>query len=881
MKQIYFLSLLAFFFNNISAQDSLSLKFNDSISLSIKEVKDKMASLGAVTEIKADDFNKGAIFSPMQLIQGKVPGFAIMRTLGNDPNQDLQIQLRGASSLFLSKEPLYLINGVVVEDPYIIMPEDIESIKVLKSISEIAPYGIRGSNGVVLIKSKNGESGKKLAASYSSYGYIEYISRKSDFLTAQEWRQIKQDWEGKAGAPSIWAPDYSVITSNLIDFGASTDWLKEITHTTFSHVHNLSFSGNINKTKYHAAMNYRDMNAVIKKSGNETYNGLITGSTFLLKNKLKIDVSVYGTRTILSQYNTNPFISYSNSNIVSKAEYYNPTIPVDYKYKSQDSSYKHLYLFNNPVFKLNNSTDKRERDNFFGCVQATYEILEGLTINALYSQNRLNEKYSFTQLSQRDTVNFDKYFSQITNSRIEKTFSAALCYNKNLKSHQIDISFNFSNSRNYEEYEKRDSSFSVYHVNYGGLYSGLDLRYTSFSIHFGYNYLKKYYFNTNLSFETTNTYMLPEHPNKNLFYPSISAVWLISNEDFLKNSSLISNLKLRAGYGKSYRGLTTFFKSYEYAFVAFPILNTSIPDPGLHGERVTEFDLGIDLGILSKIMISLDCFNRYTFDGIIEWSVSVPNSISPGYISNDTKIRNKGWELNINAQPVESASFKWMLNFNFSKTNSSLLSSFNLQKPEEGDAIGSFYECKFVGFTVDGKILNYDENGNIVENTWYRQVVGNALPKSYIGLTNHLVYHNFDMDFSLRGAMGFSIHNLNRFGNINVSSKSNIDCNFTKEIRTIDPRAISNVNLYHSDYFLEKGDFFKVDNISLGYNFKPGHRYIPTARFYIACNNVLTFTRFSGWDPEMAGITGTSPGVYSYNSYPKTCIFVLGLKLTI
>ncbi|MCJ7446956.1 MAG: TonB-dependent receptor [Bacteroidales bacterium] len=629
----------------------------------------------------------------------------------------------------------------------------------------------------------------------------------------------------------------------MVDFGASTDWLKEITHATFSHAHNLSFSGNINKTKYYAALNFRDMNAVIKKSGNETYNGLVSGSTLMFQNKLKIDFSVYGTHTNFSQYNTNPFISYSNSNIVTKAEYYNPTMPVDYKYTSQDYSYKYLYLFNNPVFQLNNTTDRRERANFLGSIQASYEILKGLTINALYSQNQLNEKFSFSQLSQRDSVNFDKSLSLRTNDRSEKTISSGLHYNKNLGLHQIDISLNFDYSQNSEEYDRRDTSFSVNNINYGGYYSGIDLRYTSYSTCFGYNYFKKYYLIANWSFETSNTYILYKHANENLFYPSISAAWLISNEDFLKKSSIINNLKLRAGYGKSYRGLTAFYKSFEYTF-----LYQNTPDPGLHGEKITEFYLGVDLGILSKIMISLDCFNRYTYDGIVEWSVSVPNYTGPGYISNDTKIRNKGWELSVNAQPVESASFKWMLNFNFTKTNSSLLSSFNLQKPEEGDAIGSFYGCKFAGFTVDGEILSYDENGNIVENTWPRPVVGNVLPKSYIGLTNHLAYHNFDS-------------------------------NFTEEIRTIDPRAISNVNLYFSDYFLEKGDFIKVDNISLGYNFKPRHKYIPTTRFYIACNNVLTFTRFSGWDPEMAGITGTSPGVYKSNSYPVTRIFVLGLKL--
>lgn len=322
--------------------------------------------------------------------------------------------------------------------------------------------------------------------------------------------------------------------------------------------------------------------------------------------------------------------------------------------------------------------------------------------------------------------------------------------------------------------------------------------------------------------------------------------------------------------------MTTLYKSSDDQFL---YQSRYLPNPGLHGEKITESDIGFDLGILSKIMISFDFFSRYTHDGIIQWSVSVPTLPEQGFIENDTRIRNRGWELLLNAQLVESANLQWMLNFNFTRTNSSLLSANRLLEPKVGDDVGSIYGFKFAGFSEKGRELSYDENGNITEYPANRQVIGNVLPKSYLGLTNNLIYRNFDLSFSLRGAMDFSIRNLNRYQTTDLYNSMG---NFPKDIRTIDTRAIGNSNLaYFYDYFLEKGGGIKVDNISLGYNLKSKGKYITSSRFYFACNNVHTFTRFTGWDPEMAGITGTSAGVYSYNPYPVTRIFVIGLKILI
>lgn len=181
---------------------------------------------------------------------------------------------------------------------------------------------------------------------------------------------------------------------------------------------------------------------------------------------------------------------------------------------------------------MNNTTDKRVRDNLPGNFQIAYEIFHGFTIKAGYAQDQANGNNSFSTFKQRDSVNIDRSFSHFTNSRTEKTTSSGLHFTKNLNLHQIDFSLDFNNYQSSEEYNRQDSSFSLNNKNYLVYYSDSDLHYTSYSLYFDYNYLKKYYFNANLTAETSNTYILYIHPDKNLFYPSISAAWLISNEDF-------------------------------------------------------------------------------------------------------------------------------------------------------------------------------------------------------------------------------------------------------------------------------------------------------------------------------------------------------------
>lgn len=285
-------------------------------------------------KVNFNDFNKGAIFSPLQLIQGKVPGFTINCLNVNDPNPDIQTQLRGASSVYLPNKPLYIVNGIALDNADFIPVENIESIEVLKNISETALYGIRGVDGVIIISTKKSLP-QKFNISYNTYGYIEKLG-KSDYMTASEWRQLKATW-----ANSIYS-EVNNYGNYATDYNANTDWLKEISQYKLSQSHFLDFSGTFNKTSYMANVAYNSYNGIVRKTANNMLSGQLYISQLAFKDKLQMSLFLTGTERDYSAINKNVFINNNLStlasnytNIIHFANQYNPTVPIN----KTDTSY--------------------------------------------------------------------------------------------------------------------------------------------------------------------------------------------------------------------------------------------------------------------------------------------------------------------------------------------------------------------------------------------------------------------------------------------------------------------------------------------------------------------------------------------------------------
>lgn len=796
-------------------------------------------------KVNFNDFNKGAIFSPLQLIQGKVPGFTINCLNVNDPNPDIQTQLRGASSAYLPNKPLYIVNGIALDNIDFIPVENIESIEVLKNISETALYGIRGVDGVIIISTKKSLP-QKFNISYNTYGYIEKLG-KSDYMTANGWRQLKATWANS---------NYSEVNNygnHAPDYNANTDWLKEISQNKLSQSHFLDFSGTFNKTSYMANVAYNSYNGIVQKTGNKMLSGQLYISQLALKDKLQVSLFVIGTDREYSAINKSKYLNFLNSNIIHRANEYNPTVPVN-----MVDSTDYYNLTYNPLQQLNNVTDSRSLNNTLDNIVLSYKLTENLKILTSYSTHKTVEKNSYSQINSGEVA---YEFHELK----EKIITINLNYNKSINYHHINILLNYSNQRNDIESSNKDSI--ILRQGSSGYYSSKDYKIINTSASLKYDYKSRYFLSAGMSMEKSPLY---RYQNSTEDFLSFKAGWSVANEQFLRNISWLNELKLYAGYGVSKRQGS--FDDNE---------PNTMANPDIHGEKLHESNFGVDVSLLSnRLSFSVNYYNLITDEGIELASIR-PSAGSTSVLINDVDIKNNGWEFNIKSQPVINP-VNWTFDFNISLNKNNILSGYNIKN----QAFGNFYGYKFAGFSTNGDVLVYDKNGNAIPyyNASYStdsKLIGNGMPKSFFGLTNNFHYKNFDLSISIRGALGFNIENKEYYSYVENSNSILLDRNFKNYIQTVDQRALlwqNDFSLENTDYIIEKGDYVKIDNITLGYTIPSLNKVIKNLKLYIGCNNIALFTKFRGGDPEMAGISGANQGIYYKENYPFTRIFVLGLK---
>jgi Outer membrane receptor proteins, mostly Fe transport len=820
-------------------------------------------------KVNADEFNKGAVFSPLQLIQGKVPGFNINCTNVNDPNPDIQTQLRGASSVYLKNKPLYIVNGVVLDDASFIPVESIESIEVLKNISETALYGVRGADGVIIIHTKKNLPGT-FNVSYSTYGYIEKLG-KSEYMNANEWRQLKADWANSSYS------ELQSYASNVQDYHANTDWLKEISQQKLSQSHFLSFSGNYHKTSYVANVGYDNYNGIIQKIDNRKLSGQLYISQLAFKDKLEASLYVTGSDRNYSAINKNVFIndnynlSPNYTNIIHIANQYNPSVPVN----GNDSSYGIHSI--NPLQLLNLPTDKHTQNNSLVNVSLSYSLTNNLGISVSYSIHKRTDKNTYSE--HNDSLRYGEY-----NELKEKILHVNLSYNKSIRNHHFNFLVNYSNQSNNTEMKQGDlnARFDTViifnpHPEYQILGNSTSLSYVNYNIvnisaSIKYDYKNKYFLSAGMLQEKSPLYK-PQISTEGLW--SFKTGWAVKREKFLEQVNWLNEFTIFAGYGATKR-------QYSLGYV-----QNVMYSPDMHGERLQEYNLGAKISVFSnRLWFTMNYYNLKTNDGINQEDIRVLGNGSMLMQYNSIGISNKGWELSLIGQPIVNP-FSWTVYGNFSRNNNKVLtdvisSGFNLKNLP----VGSFEGNKFAGFSNTNNMLVYDNNGNKVLNySLPFNCIGNGLPKSFWELTNNFQYKQFELSVTIRGALGFNIRNKEYFSVMENGKLPLNELNFKNDIRKVDPRALlswSNVrDIELTDYIVEKGNYAKIDNICLSYTLTPQKNIFKSLKFYIGCNNVALITKFSGGDPEMAGINGSDAGSYYYANYPFTRIFVLGLKCSL
>ncbi|QKZ15716.1 SusC/RagA family TonB-linked outer membrane protein [Spirosoma sp. KUDC1026] len=866
-------------------------------SLSRKEVT------SAVTHLSSDDLLRVGGNSPLMTIQGKVAGLSVTNTAAGDPNSTPSIQLRGVSSRSAGLGPLFVINGVPGGNLDNINQNEIESIDVLKGGAASAIYGTRGSNGVIVITTKKGSSESRIF--YDGYTTFDFITNKLSVLSKDEFLANKRG----------------------VDLGGTTDWMKVVSRDpAFSQKHTLQFSGGNGKTNYFTSLDYRNANGIDLRSAKQEYGGRVNINHTSSNNLYAI------TFTAAPRYAKTNQADYSGFNYALTL---NPTQPL----YDQNGRYAYIntgFFANNPVEQAKNVLAQQEIKYLDINSSFKLNLLDNLntvaTIGEVSSSFR-NE--NFTPSTLTTVVNGTKRntASQALDENDQKSFEWIGNYFLDKQKHSLKVLGGYS----YQLFTS--SGFNAANENlpsdvltYNSLGTGLwnlqqginnvgSYRNSSKLIAFfgrvNYDFDQKYFLSASLRREGSSKF---GYDNKWGYFPAASVGWRITQEGFANNIPWLNELKLRADYGETgnqdfgnYLSLDTYggYGYYQYNGTSYqvwgPSQNTNY---NLRWEKALNFNVGLDFDVFknSRLTGSLNYYIRTNKDLLGSYSVPNPPNIQGSTFANVGTMKNSGLEIQLNASIINQKDFSYNLTF-AGATNSNKFVSFssdaykgqtyvdvvgfpapgspgNVQRLQENTRIGSFYALRSAGVDETGALLVYNKNGDVIvankANNDDRQFIGNGLPTFTAGLTNNFKYRKWDLSVFLRGTFGYQIFNTYAFYLGTPATQQNANT-LTSAYDGGKYSKLTNAATYSalSDYFLEQGDFVKIDNITLSYTQPLKVNYLRSVRVYATTRNLATFTGYTGGDPDLVQVNGLYPGVNnSLNYYPSTTQLLLGLQLT-
>ena len=878
----------------------------------------------SVTTIKAEDLNRGPISDVGQLLQGKVAGLNITRS--GDPNRGAAIILRGASTLRDgAQSPLFVIDGIPGGDISSIAPDDIVSMDVLKDAAATAIYGNRAANGVIMVTTRRAVKGQ-LQLSYNGYIAIENVSNQFDMMNAPELRAF------------LTKNGQSLTPAN--DLGVNTNWQDEVQRDqAISHNHNLSFGGGTDKTLYSVSLNYFDQEGILRTSALNRTIARISVEQKAFDDKLKLGLSFTNSlsnadyvpyrNTVLSQMLTYlPTVPvrkddgsfYEN---FGQTSYYNPvSLQDNAKEKLQ---YKNLLGSFTAQLKL--------PFGFTYDVNLSYQNFQtnyGAYYNSYYTQNYNSVRStpdppanpSNITLGGTNGVAYRNAF-QSTNKILE-TF---LTWDRKLGNHSINavLGYSWQENINGDGFQASSTNFPVDDVGYNNLSLGDPYSVASFRINYGgdsyqetklisdfarvnYSFNDKYLLQGSIRRDGSSIFGLNEQWG---YFPSIGAAWRIIQEGFMDNQKIFSDLKLRASYGITgnslgiypltskliYGNVGTFYYNGGNISAIGALQNEN---PDLRWEKTATTNIGLDFAILKgRISGSIDVYNKKTTDLIWTYEVSTLQYPYGAFTANVGSMENKGIEFSLNATPVKSRNFTWSTNFNIAHNQNELLSLSNSQFKKDtvfyvqpdgggqtgsklmvlvaGSPIGQFFTLQYAGKNAANISQYYDRKGNLTTTpdiTGDRAAAGSAQPKLLLGWANNFRYKNVDLNVFFRSVLGNKIFNvtLADLYRPSTASTNNIPVEVASE-------AAADQAYRYSTRFIESGNFVRLDNFTLGYNFRNISKSIQNLRLYISGNNVFIITNYKGIDPEI-NQGGLAPGIDANNFYPKTRTFMFGLNVS-
>ena len=876
---------------------------------------DKKELTSAISHVGEKDFLTISSLDPSMMIQGKVAGVSITNTGAGDPNNQASIQIRGVSSRSAGLGPLIVIDGVPGGNLTNINPNDIASFDILKDGAASAIYGTRGSNGVIVVTTKKGSKDGRMHTSYSGMFSWDVINKELDMMSAQEYRDVRLGWG-----------------DNGVDLGGNVDWLDAVSRTGTAQQHTLTLSGGNDKSNYRVSADYRDAKGIDLRSHRREYGarasimhttkgGLFTITANIAPRIIYRDQADWGVfKDAIEANPTTPLMDPENP-----TRYYNfqgqvvGSNPVERQLLEKDHGDTKLLDWDGTV-RLNllpllgNDSDGNHRlstqvmfadhqydndNSWFRPSTSTICINNGREGEASrsYSKERqyvvewlTNYSGSFGSHNVKGMAGYSYQYAQ---------YSGLNAYNKDFPNDGLGYD-NLGSG----EYAKEEGEIDM------GSYRN-DSKLISFFGRVSYDYAGKYMFTASLRHEGSSKFGAD---NKWGNFPAVSAGWRISEEPFMKNVKWVSDLKLRADYGVtgnqdfgSYISLNTmtgfgyYFYNGKYFQVWGPSKNVN---PDLRWEKGKNWNIGIDFSLFSnRVYGSVNYFNRKQQDLLGNYKVSVPPYLFDETFVNVGTMKNTGIEIDVNFKAVNTKDFSYDLNFvgttmknkfvDFS--NSKYIGQdyydmagtedpypfYNLQRIQKGESLGNFYMWRYAGHSADGEWLVYDKDGDIIRASQAsdadRQVVGNGMPKFTMSSSHNFRYKNFDLSLFFRGAFGYDIFNIHDFyyGTRNFTG-NRLDKAYGKNFVVS-----GSANPVVCDYFLEKGDYLKLDMMTLGYTLNlKDCPYLDRVRVYGTMKNIFTITKFSGVDPSSYQVNGLTPGAQGSRTYfPTTRQFIVGLQI--
>jgi len=858
---------------------------------------------GTVDLVTEKDFNDGPIVSAQQLISGKIAGVAVTSSSGA-PGEGQEIRIRGTGSLSLNSSPLYVIDGVPIDNGGVggsrnplnlINPNDIESITVLKDASATAIYGSRGANGVIIVTTKKGKNREftfNVSSSTTVHNYVKTI----DVLNANQFRNIIE-----------LDSNYDETTASLLG-NADTNWQDEIYTAAFGQDHNISALGSAFGVPMRASMSYSNHDGILKGDNFERITGALSFTPRLLDDHLKIELNAKGS------YTENEF---ANRSAIGSAIVYDPTQSV-YDSSSPFGGYSGWLIENNnaplgytqislsptnPVALLNLVDDTAEVRRFLGNAKFEYKLpfFEDITatVNVGLDKSNSHGRTVTSQYLSSSDIDWNGSYTSYTQEATNKLFDAYLTYTHKFKDmHNITAVAGYS----YQSFEYDNYSYDSEDEEDGNQFEYIDKSKNVLLSYFGrlnYDYDGRYLLTASLRADASSK-LNPD--DRWGYFPSLALAWNITNENFM-NDSFFNNLKLRVGYGEignvnglgDYLFLTRYTGStdtagYQFGTGFYQTYRPEAVNDNLKWEVGRTLNVGLDFSFLnSRVSGLFNAYIRKTEDLIATSTVDPFTNFSNTIQANIGDMENRGIEFALNLIPVKSEDFQWNINYNVAFNDNEVTNlpddqptggistgtGNNVQVNREGESPYSFYVYKQI-YDADGKPIEgafADLNGDNVINDEDKYLYKDALADVTMGINTDFRYKNWDLAVVTRASIGNYVYNdvsasKGILSNV-VPTTNNYLSNIVSDYYNTGFNNIEETNAL-SDHFVEDGSFFRIDNITLGYNANEILEGV-NARFYGSIQNVAVFTDYSGIDPEISG------GIDN-NFYPRPRSFVLGVN---